>query len=109
MFQKLCPRTFRSELTALVLGYFLFLSVVAGVVIGLFNISAKNIEANSAAVPTEQTDHKKSKPHKPQVLARQRDDHEGSRDGPLMKQHKKTLYMSTRKNGSSKASSNGGY
>ena len=109
MFQKLCPRTFRSELTALVLGYFLFLSVVAGVVIGLFNISAKNIEPNSAGVPAEQTDHKKSKPHKPQVLNRQHN-HEGSPwDGPSMKHHKKTLYMSTRKNGSSKASSNGGY
>lgn len=94
----------------MVLGYFLFLIVViAGVVIGLFNISAKNIDANPAAVPTEQTDHKKSKPHKPQVLARQHNNHEGSRDGPSMKHHKKTLYMSTRKNGASKAGSNGGY
>ena len=93
----------------MVLGYFLFLSVVAGVVIGLFNISAKNVEGNTAAVPTEQTDHKKSKPHHPQVLARQRNNYEGSPDGRSMNHHKKTMYMSTRKNGASKAGLNGGY
>ena len=38
---------------------------------------AKNIEANSAAVPTEKADAKKSKPHKPKMLARQRNNYEG--------------------------------
>jgi len=33
--------------------------------------SVKNIEANSAPVPTEKTDAKQNKPHKPKVLARQ--------------------------------------
>jgi len=32
---------------------------------------AKNMEANSAAVPSEKADAKKSRPHKPKVLARQ--------------------------------------
>ena len=38
---------------------------------------AKNIEATSAAVPTEKTDAKKSKPHKPKVFARQCNNYEG--------------------------------
>jgi hypothetical protein len=33
---------------------------------------AKNVEANSAAVPDEKADAKKSEPHKPKLLARQR-------------------------------------
>jgi hypothetical protein len=37
---------------------------------------AKNIEANSAAAPTEKTVAKKSRPHKPTVLARQRNNYE---------------------------------
>jgi hypothetical protein len=37
---------------------------------------AKNMEANSAAGPTEKTVAKKSKPHKPKVLARQRNNYE---------------------------------
>ena len=37
---------------------------------------AKNMEANSAAAPTEKTVAKKSKPHKPKVLARQRNNYE---------------------------------
>jgi hypothetical protein len=37
---------------------------------------AKNIEANSTAVPTEKADAKRSKPHKPKVLARQRNNYE---------------------------------
>ena len=37
---------------------------------------AKNMEANSAAAPTEKTVVKKSKPHKPKVLARQRNNYE---------------------------------
>jgi hypothetical protein len=38
--------------------------------------SVKNVEANSAAVPTEKTVAKKSRPHKPKVLARQRNNYE---------------------------------
>jgi hypothetical protein len=38
--------------------------------------SVKNVEANSAAVPTEKADAKKSKPHKPKVLARRRNNYE---------------------------------
>jgi hypothetical protein len=37
---------------------------------------AKNMEANSAAAPTEKTVAKKSRPHKPKVLARQRNNYE---------------------------------
>ena len=37
---------------------------------------AKNMEANSAAAPTEKTVAKKSRPHKPTVLARQRQNYE---------------------------------
>ena len=91
----------------MVLGYFLFLGAIAGVVIGLFNISAKNVEANSAAVSTAQADHTKSEPHRPQVLARQHNNYEGL-DGPSTKHHK-TMHMSTRKNGVSKAGVNGGH
>jgi hypothetical protein len=39
--------------------------------------SVKNIEANSAAVPTEKADAKANKPHKPKVLARQHQNYEG--------------------------------
>jgi hypothetical protein len=39
--------------------------------------AAKGIEADSAAVLTKKTDAKKSKPHKPKVLARQRNNYEG--------------------------------
>ena len=97
----------RSELTVVVLGYFLFLGAVAGVVIGLFNISAKNVEANSAAVSAAQADHTKSKPHKPRVIARQHNNYEGL-EGPSAKRHKK-MHMSTGKNGVSKVGANGGY
>jgi hypothetical protein len=38
---------------------------------------AKNMEANSAAAPTEKTVAKKSRPRKPTVLARQRQNYEG--------------------------------
>jgi hypothetical protein len=38
--------------------------------------SVKNVEANSAAVPTEKADAKASKPRKPKVLARQRNNYE---------------------------------
>ena len=105
-------RTFCSELTAVVsfipCFYFLFLTVVAAAITGLFNISRServhqdpspgvernvtatkrvprlfmvvpktkhgspaNKEAHSAAVPAEEVDGKKRKPHKPKVLARQ--------------------------------------
>ncbi len=37
---------------------------------------AKNIEANSASVPTEKADAKRSQPHKPKVFARQHDNYE---------------------------------
>ena len=37
---------------------------------------AKNMEANSAAAPTEKTVAKKSRPHKPTVLARRRNNYE---------------------------------
>jgi hypothetical protein len=37
---------------------------------------AKNIEANSAAIPTEKAEVKKSKPHKPKVFARLRNNYE---------------------------------
>ena len=55
---------------------------------------AKNMDANSAAVPSEKADAKKSKPHKPKVLARQHNNYarpgygnalgyaEASRNGP---------------------------
>ena len=39
--------------------------------------SAKNMEANSAAAPTEKTVAKKGRPRKPRVLARQRQNYEG--------------------------------
>ena len=39
--------------------------------------SAKNMEANSAAAPTEKTVAKKGRPRKPTVLARQRQNYEG--------------------------------
>jgi hypothetical protein len=39
--------------------------------------SAKNMEANSAAAPTEKTVAKKGRPRKPRVLARQRQNNEG--------------------------------
>ena len=39
--------------------------------------SVKNVEANSAAVPTEKADAKANKPHKPKVLARQHQNYEG--------------------------------
>jgi len=38
---------------------------------------AKDIEANSAAGPIEKPDAKKSKPHKPKMLARQRNNYDG--------------------------------
>ena len=38
---------------------------------------AKNMEANSAAAPTEKTVAKKGRPRKPTVLARQRHNYEG--------------------------------
>jgi hypothetical protein len=38
---------------------------------------AKDIEANSAVVSTERADAKKSRPHKPEMLARQRNNFEG--------------------------------
>jgi hypothetical protein len=55
---------------------------------------AKNMDANSAAVPSEKADAKKRKPHKPKVLARQHNNYarpgygnalgyaEASRNGP---------------------------
>jgi len=39
--------------------------------------AAKDIEANSAVVPTEKADDKKSKPHKPKMVARHRNNFEG--------------------------------
>lgn len=39
--------------------------------------SVKNVEANSAAVPTEKADVKPNKPYKPKVLARQHQNYEG--------------------------------
>jgi hypothetical protein len=38
--------------------------------------SVKNVEVNSAAVPIEKADAKANKPHKPKVLARQRNNYE---------------------------------
>jgi hypothetical protein len=40
-------------------------------------LSVKNVEANSAAVPTEKADAKANKPHNPKVLARQHQNYEG--------------------------------
>jgi hypothetical protein len=37
---------------------------------------AKNIETNSTVAPTEKTDAKKSKPYKPKMFARQRNNYE---------------------------------
>lgn len=39
-------------------------------------LPAKNVEASSAVAPAEKADAKKSKPHKPKVLAHQRHNHE---------------------------------
>ena len=39
--------------------------------------SVKNVEANSAAVPTEKAGAKANKPHKPKVLASQHQNYEG--------------------------------
>jgi len=53
---------------------------------------AKNMEANSAAVPAEKADSKKSKPHKPKVLARQRNNYERPSYGNALGYAEETQY-----------------
>ena len=53
---------------------------------------AKDIEANSAAVPTEKVDAKKSKPHKPKMFARQRYNIEGRGYGNALGYAEETQY-----------------
>ena len=53
---------------------------------------AKDIEVNSAVVPTKKADAKKSKPHKPKMLARQRNNFEGRGYGNALGYAQETQY-----------------
>jgi hypothetical protein len=53
---------------------------------------AKDVEANSVAPPTEKADVKKAKPHKPKMLAHQRDNNEGRGYGNALGYAEETQY-----------------